>query len=368
MSNDISWRECNIHSKNADDSGDMNLKESSADGSKSKNNGDEIEQQQRHSKEECEQGDNESENADEDDFEFYHLLFPPTQEKTYETFEYDLSSLSSLSPSTSLPVLAALDNKIELRGYSEINNSTGLSMWLGAEVLSNFLLDCRNAQMIRGKKVLELGSGLGLCGIICHYLGADRVLLTDGDSDVLSNLRYNVRENVHTSFCDESILTEPNDQAHKTERVGKMDDVMVAYCNDDGKDEQEYMTYPTVSCPQHIWGKAIDQFKQSHGMSDVILAADCLYITQSLEPFWQSIDQLLVRSDSNGGTARDDDESNTDCQTGDGILIYIMKSSSAAPLDMVLEMATKYGFTWTTPTASSSPHGKMSENIFIFRR
>ncbi len=164
MNREISWRECNIHNKNIDIVGsvDIEIAESSTcETSKLQNKVDEIEQQQHQDDaEESQQCKDETDNADE--FEFYHLLFPPTEEKSFETFEYDLSPLSLLSPSPSLSVLAAAGNKIKLRGHSEINNSTGLSMWLGAEELSQYLLDSQNVELIRGKKVLELGSGMSL--------------------------------------------------------------------------------------------------------------------------------------------------------------------------------------------------------------
>ncbi len=194
--------------------------------------------------------------------------------------------------------------------------------------------------------------------------------MTDGDSDVLSNLRANVRQNIDSSFCDETILAEQQDDDEHLSNGGvgqKIDEVCIDDNNHDGSNEQHNNKLPIVSCPQHIWGKAIDEFRECYGTSDVILAADCLYITQSLEPFWQSIDQLLVpgRDDA---TCRDDDGIHKDRQAGDGIVIYIMKSSSAAPVDMVLGMAEKYGFTWTTATGPSCDNDKISESIFIFRR
>jgi len=48
---------------------------------------------------------------------------------------------------------------------------TGLIIWEAAHVLSEFMLnDNEIKNRIKGSKILELGSGLGLCGFICNYL------------------------------------------------------------------------------------------------------------------------------------------------------------------------------------------------------
>ena len=43
--------------------------------------------------------------------------------------------------------------------------------------------------IVRGKRVLEIGSGCGACGILAAKLGAEKVLLTDYVDAVLRNLR-----------------------------------------------------------------------------------------------------------------------------------------------------------------------------------
>ena len=57
----------------------------------------------------------------------------------------------------------------------------GFLLWDSAMHLSNELLvNPEMAQLVRGKKVLELGCGLGLPGFVCAaWLDSESVLLTD---------------------------------------------------------------------------------------------------------------------------------------------------------------------------------------------
>jgi predicted nicotinamide N-methyase len=117
-----------------------------------------------------------------------------------------------------------------------------------SQILSGYLVD--NAHFVRGKRVLELGSGLGLCGILSHLLGASEVIATDGDLDVLRNLRYNMNEN---RMCNDSIL----------------------------------------SCPQLIWGQGLNTFEYVYSKQSVILATDVFYSPHLIDPLWYTVDKLL---------------------------------------------------------------------------
>ena len=54
---------------------------------------------------------------------------------------------------------------------------TGGSVWYSSEMLARFLSS--EPDRVRGKRVLELGSGCGLLGIVANALGAKSVTLTD---------------------------------------------------------------------------------------------------------------------------------------------------------------------------------------------
>ncbi|CAN0443028.1 unnamed protein product, partial [Hapterophycus canaliculatus] len=70
----------------------------------------------------------------------------------------------------------------------------GGDVWCAALLLSAWLLE--NPEVVRGLDVLELGSGLGLCGIVAGYL-AKSVTLTDYVDELIVNLHHNVDMN-HT--------------------------------------------------------------------------------------------------------------------------------------------------------------------------
>ena len=77
----------------------------------------------------------------------------------------------------------------------------GCAMWDGGVVLTRIVYE--NAQVFRGARVLELGSGCGLTGLVCARF-AESVVLTDYIVKVVENLEYNVALNSRNddSDCD----------------------------------------------------------------------------------------------------------------------------------------------------------------------
>lgn len=334
---DEQWIECNIHDEKI-------MKKN-----KNKSNYQEIEH------DEIDQVDD-----DEEDKTFLFQLFD-TQNKdkdNFDTFEYEITIPSTLKVSvkkeekeveSKLLIEEEPNSKntktkiIKLRGHAEINNSTGLSIWLGSELLSQYIT--LHHDLLYNKNVLELGSGLGLCGIVSYLVcGAKSVCLTDGDVNVLHNLRYNVEMNIQ-----------------------KEDEVHVGLLGMEDKDRpinevqvvlnEDSIRKNPISCPQLIWGKNLDQFQRQYGKPNVILAADCIYMTQSVEPLWQTISELLSTDD-------------------DAVVIYTNRSSSdaRAPLEMILDVADKYGFkNWKKSKLEGKSCGIgddsiLSGEVYEFRR
>lgn len=201
---------------------------------------------------------------------------------------------------------------IAVEGYKAENgqqlNSTGLTLWRAAPLLCEFLTQNVN-KYISGKYVLELGAGLGLCGILAGSLGAASVYMTDGDSDSLSRMRQNVARN-------KQIITKG--------------------CG-------------TIHCKQLRWGRHLTEFKKHcalptpNGKFDVIMGSDIIYTQDILDPLFKTVDFLL--------------KDNSNDVNGFFLLAYARRN---VKIDYVFETAEKYGFQWTMPDHC--------EGCFIFSR
>jgi predicted nicotinamide N-methyase len=174
------------------------------------------------------------------------------------------------------------------------NNQTTTTSIIASTITATGAIE-RQCGSVRGKQVLEIGAGLGLCGILAHHLGADRVLLTDGDTDALANLRGNVQRATYTTTTTRTT-------------------------NDDGLVER----HPLLAVYQLVWGRNIPAFVERHGRFDIVLGADVIYIPESIEPMWSSVAQLLRPN-------------------GIFLLSYTRRNVS---FDLVLETATTFGFVW----------------------
>mmetsp|Transcript_19027 Transcript_19027/g.37378 ORF Transcript_19027/g.37378 Transcript_19027/m.37378 type:complete len:315 (+) Transcript_19027:57-1001(+) len=73
---------------------------------------------------------------------------------------------------------------------------TGMLMWPGGTVIAHALLNLGNTGALAGRSVLELGSGVGFCGIVAN-LFAGQVVLTDRSHEARATARENLRLNEH---------------------------------------------------------------------------------------------------------------------------------------------------------------------------
>ena len=92
--------------------------------------------------------------------------------------------------------------------YGQVSERTGFTIWDAADVLAHYMVRVPSSEnsldgglpFFKGKRVVELGTGLGLCGILATHLMPSRIVLTDGDDLVLEKTRSNcVRNGVNES-------------------------------------------------------------------------------------------------------------------------------------------------------------------------
>jgi len=73
------------------------------------------------------------------------------------------------------------------------NEFYGEYVWPASLVMCEFLK--RNPELVKGKRVLELGSGTGIVGLYAAKLGAEHVTLTDFIDFNIENIKLNIKEN-----------------------------------------------------------------------------------------------------------------------------------------------------------------------------
>lgn len=75
------------------------------------------------------------------------------------------------------------------------HNDVGLRVWEAGCHLSSYLV--KNPRDVAGRRVLELGSGCGLTGLVCAGICQPReICLTDYTDETVENLKRNVKENL----------------------------------------------------------------------------------------------------------------------------------------------------------------------------
>ncbi len=220
--------------------------------------------------------------------------------------------------------------EITLKGFKHeherIFDSTGLTLWRASKLLCNFM--CSNPNYIQNKSVLELGSGLGLCGLLAYHLQASSVVMTDGDTDVLAELRKNVDRNLSTATGRTTTTSAATTSVQKGKDVPSKD---------------------LLPCKQLLWGeKHIKPFQQSiqssipnhSGSFDVIIASDVIYVDYILDDLFSTIVGMLsTTSDSK---------------------FYLAYARRAVDIRAVFECATRHGLVWMEP--------EETEGVYIFSR
>lgn len=80
-----------------------------------------------------------------------------------------------------------------IRIYPQHNDVGVAKVWEAGACLAEYLIQHSNC--VRGRRVIELGAGVGLTGLIAAAIGAESVHMTDYTDATLENLSYNVSIN-----------------------------------------------------------------------------------------------------------------------------------------------------------------------------
>ena len=109
------------------------------------------------------------------------------QQKAFVTYSYPLHSADD---STSGEQAVTL---LEARSVISGSGTTGLRTWEAALLLGSYLATDDGRNLIKGKRVFELGAGTGVISILCaKHLGAAGVVATDGDEAVVDAVKTNL--------------------------------------------------------------------------------------------------------------------------------------------------------------------------------
>jgi predicted nicotinamide N-methyase len=106
------------------------------------------------------------------------------QQKCYVTYHL---SLLGPDPTGEVPRITLLESRFTLSAAG----TTGLRTWEASLPFGQYL--CANPEIVRGRRVLELGAGTGYLSILCaKYLGAEHVVASDGSDDVINHMPDNL--------------------------------------------------------------------------------------------------------------------------------------------------------------------------------
>jgi hypothetical protein len=128
-----------------------------------------------------------------------------------------------------------------------------LVIWRAAEAFNEELTRPERVAELKGKRVVELGSGTGMCGLLAAKINGSTTLLTDGSEDSIAAL-------------EESIAL-----------------------NDFAASKQ------IVECSLLMWGDvaAATELTEKYGLFEICLATDVIYEAAAVKPLLVSASALL---------------------------------------------------------------------------
>jgi predicted nicotinamide N-methyase len=173
--------------------------------------------------------------------------------------------------------LDAVEARVQMNALA---GSTGAFAWSAGFVMSEFAMSC--PECVRDRRVIELGSGAGVCGAVLARLRPRALVLTDRDESTLENLARNVRANAD-GVNDANVPSRAYDVTFDAIDAPVVDDVS------------------RVSIRALDWGRM--SARDARALSpDVVLAADCAYDPDLIPSLVHAIRTLLDHSGRDAST------------------------------------------------------------------
>ena len=202
----------------------------------------------------------------------------PDDDPPIDLFEHEEESFAEIASRYSSPETFGPAG----REFSLRLNPHRAFVWPSAKLLSEYLL--KHPDLIRNKRVVELGCGLGLPSFAAHFAGAGFVLPTDFDESYLRNLEELCR--VNDIPCSNVALPGRGRSApERTSESGPME-TDGTLCHPFPSDHSpgclgttagvEEVLRPAL-CPQLLDWLAPQSVFDRHGRFDVCIAADVNY-------------------------------------------------------------------------------------------
>ncbi|GMF54281.1 unnamed protein product [Phytophthora fragariaefolia] len=110
---------------------------------------------------------------------------------------------------------------------ASVFNEVGLKLWEAGWLLAEYAI--AHESDFRGRKVLELGAGVGFTGMVLACVcRSSRIVLTDYAPNVMQNLRYNVEINSSKFICPVEVQTLDWETWQPTDHDDERPDVLLA--------------------------------------------------------------------------------------------------------------------------------------------
>ncbi|XP_071943808.1 protein-lysine N-methyltransferase EEF2KMT-like [Antedon mediterranea] len=210
-------------------------------------------------------------------------------DELYESYTMLIGKSNEVSEVCYKTYFISPDECITLQESTQMisHGTTGLCTWQAAKYLTEWAIE--NKQILKDKHVLELGSGLGLTGlVISKFCCPATYTFTDGHENVLRTLRKNVTLNtVQESYSEnDDCCNIQKQRCDKTEN----DDNSYFVCSDTDGSRQD------ITRIKHLDWEAFTEQEVKDLRSDVILASDVVYDDRLLEPLVKVLSSLLSSS------------------------------------------------------------------------